>query len=67
MQRTKSGHSRERRVIFPPIPKSAKCGKCINCLFPSRNQACATRRQEMLAMIEKESMPATQNMESDEA
>ena len=67
MQTTKSGHARKRRVLFPSIPKSEACGQCINCLNPSRKQACVVRRQKMLAELDRQQAPAEQSAEPDAA
>lgn len=67
LQRTKSGHIRKRRLIFPPAPKSEGCGQCINCLNPSRKQACAVRRQKLLAELEEQREPARWSREPDAA
>ena len=58
---------RKRRVLFPSIPKSEACGHCINCLNPSRKQACVVRRERMLAELEKQQSPPEQGMEPDDA
>ena len=67
VQRTKSGHIRKRRAIFPPIQKSKGCGHCINCLNPSRKQACAVRRQELLAALKEQSAACSPEQEADDA
>jgi len=39
---------RLRRLLFPKVTSSQRCGHCLNCRVPSRKQACSTRRREMI-------------------
>ena len=63
LQKTKSGHLRQRRFICPSIPKSEACGQCINCLNPARKQACIVRREQMLAALEEQRASVSQAVE----
>ena len=53
--------------MYPSVPKSEACGKCINCLNPLRKQACMVRRQEMQALMDEQRESAQQSMEPDAA
>ena len=43
---------RARRVLFPPVRRQERCGRCLHCRVPGLHQACIARREEMRAALD---------------
>jgi hypothetical protein len=43
-----------KTIIFPPVPASMKCNKCVNCQNPQRKRPCVLARRRLLELLREQ-------------